>query len=310
MFLELRHLRTLAMIKECGNLASAAQRLHLTQSALSHQIKALEHYYEHQLFTRKSKPLHFTPLGNALLELAAEVLPKVEACERRLRHLSGGNQGRLHLAMECHSCFEWLMPTMDVFRCHWQLVEMDISVGFAFDPISALQTAQVDLVVTSDVQNLQDISYSALFDYQLLLAMHHDNPLAAKKTISASDLSAQTLITYPVETARLDVYRNLLQPNKVQVANRRTAELTAMILQLVASNRGVAALPSWVLSDYLERDYVTARPFAAQNGMWGTLYAAIRKSDQNLAYMQAFIKQAKITAFEVLTGIKSAKINN
>lgn len=302
MFLELRHLRTLAMIRECGNLAQAAQRLHQTQSALSHQIKALENYYDAQLFIRKSKPLRFTPLGQRLLQLADEVLPKVDNAEREMKHLSGGSQGRLHVAMECHSCFEWLMPTMDKFRDDWAEVEMDISVGFSFEPMAALNRGQVDLVVTSDPQDLQGVHFEPLFQYQALLAIDKNNPLSQLKTIAPEDLNDQTLITYPVETSRLDIYKHFLNPAGITPAGRRTAELTAMALQLVASGRGVAALPSWVLTEYLDKEYVVAKPFS-QGGQWGTLYAAVRKTDTELAYMQAFLDQAKRTAFKVLKDI-------
>lgn len=308
MFLELRHLRTLQMIRECGSLAAAAQRLHQTQSALSHQMKAIEHYYENQLFIRKSKPLRFTPLGDALLKLSDDILPKVEDTERELRHLIGGNQGRLHVAMECHSCFEWLMPTMDKFRQHWKSVEMDISVGFAFDPISALQRGQVDLVITSDTHDLQGVHFEPLFAYQAMLVMDKNSELAKKTSIEANDLRQQTLITYPVETNRLDIYRDLLNPAQMQPAHRRTAQLTAMILQLVASGRGVAALPNWVLTEYLDKEYITAKPFA-NGGQWGTLYAAIRSPDKDLAYMSAFLKQAQNTAFEVLHDIHPVPIS-
>lgn len=307
MFLELRHLRTLNMIRECGNLALAAQRLHQTQSALSHQIKAIENYYDAQLFIRKSKPLRFTPLGQRLLRLADDVLPSVESTERDMKHLSGGSQGRLHVAMECHSCFEWLMPTMDVFRNDWTDVEMDISVGFSFEPMAALNRGQVDLVVTSDPQDLQGVHFEPLFKYQALLAIDKNNVLANNKVISPSDLSDQTLITYPVETARLDIYKQFLNPAGISPAGRRTAELTAMALQLVASGRGVAALPSWVLTEYLDKEYVVARPFD-QGGQWGTLYAAVRKTDLELAFMQAFLNQAKETAFRVLHDIQSVTI--
>ena len=291
------------MIRECGNLALAAQRLHQTQSALSHQIKAIENYYDAQLFIRKSKPLRFTPLGQRLLRLADDVLPSVESAERDMKHLSGGSQGRLHVAMECHSCFEWLMPTMDVFRNDWTDVEMDISVGFSFEPMAALNRGQVDLVVTSDPQDLQGVHFEPLFKYQALLAIDKNNALVDKKIISPSDLGDQTLITYPVETARLDIYKHFLNPAGVSPAGRRTAELTAMALQLVASGRGVASLPSWVLTEYLDKEYVVARPFD-QGGQWGTLYAAVRKTDLDLAFMQAFLDRAKETAFRVLHEIQ------
>lgn len=303
MYLELRHLRTLVMLRQCKSLTTAADKLHQTQSALSHQLKGLEHYYDAPIFIRKSKPLRFTVLGEQLLALADEILPSVERSELILRQLGASARGRLHIAMECHSCFEWLMPTMDRYRQHWRDVELDISVGFAFEPMSALQRAEVDLVVSSDVQNLPDLKFVPLFGYETLLALDKNNPLCAKERIVAPDLANQTLITYPVDTARLDVYKDFMTPAGVSPAKRRSADLSAMALQLVASGRGVAALPNWVLASYLAKDYIEARAFSPP--LTATLYAVIRQSDRELAYISAFIEQAKETAAAVLTGIKA-----
>lgn len=304
MYLELRHLRTLAMLRQCKSLTTAAAKLHQTQSALSHQIKGLEHYYDAPIFIRKSKPLRFTVLGEQLLALADQVLPHVERSELMLRKLGGATHGRLHVAMECHSCFEWLMPTMDKYRQDWHDVEMDISVGFAFEPMAALLRGQVDLVVSSDWQDLPNIKFVPLFGYESLLALDKANPLCAKDLISPEDLSTQTLITYPVDTARLDVYKDFMLPAGISPAKRRTAELSAMALQLVASGRGVAALPNWILHSYLRQDYIEARGF--QPPLHATLYAVIRESDIEIAYIDAFIKQAKLTAQQVLVGISNA----
>ena len=305
MFLEIRHLRTLIALRESGNMAIAAQQLHQTQSALSHQVKGIESYYSAPLFIRKSKPLRFTALGEQLLQLADEVLPAIQSTEQALHQISGASRGRLHIAIECHGCFDWLIPTMDSYREQWSEVEMDISTGFTFEPIPALTRGRVDLVITSDPQELTDVVYEPLFCYQALLALANDHPLAHKKHIEPSDLSDQTLITYPVERKRLDVFNYFLEPASIEPAGQRTSELTIMILQLVASGRGVAALPNWVLTEYLKNDYVSARPLS-KNGLWSTLYAAVRRDDRGLAFVDAFIQRAQQTAFAQLQGIKPA----
>jgi LysR family transcriptional regulator for metE and metH len=305
MFLELRHLRTLVALRDAGNLAIAAQQLHQTQSALSHQIKAIESYYSAPLFIRKSKPLHFSPLGERLLQLADEILPAVQNAEQQVQQISGSSHGRLHIAIECHNCFDWLIPTMDAYRAQWNRVEMDISIGFTFEPIPALARGRVDLVITSDPQDLPDIVYEPLFRYEALLAMANDHPLTTRKYIEPRDLKDQTLISYPVEHKRLDIYSRFLDPAGIEPAAQRTSELTVMILQLIASRRGVGALPNWVLASYLDNHYITARPLAA-SGLWSTLYAAVRKADRQLAFVDAFLQRARETAFKVLAGIKPA----
>lgn len=305
MFLELRHLRTLIALRDCGNLAAAAQQLHQTQSALSHQIKAIEDYYSAPLFIRKSRPLRFTPLGERLLQLADAILPAVQSAEQDAQQISGASNGRLHIAIECHNCFDWLIPTMDAYRAQWSGVEMDISTGFTFEPIPALARGRVDLVITSDPLELPDIVYEPLFRYEALLAMANDHPLTGRKYIEPRDLEDQILITYPVEHRRLDIYDKFLDPAGVAPAGQRTSELTVMILQLIASRRGVGALPNWVLAEYLGNRYITARPLTP-SGLWSTLYAAVRRNDRQLAFVDAFLQRARETAFKVLSGIKPA----
>ena len=108
--IELRHLRTLVALRDTGSLVEAADRVFLTQSALSHQIKDLETRIGCSLFIRKTRPVRFTTAGKRLLKLADEALPLVHGTERDVARLAGGTSGRIFMAIECHSCFEWLLP--------------------------------------------------------------------------------------------------------------------------------------------------------------------------------------------------------
>lgn len=292
MIIELRHLRSLQAIDAAGSLALAAQQLHLTQSALSHQIKILEHYFDVVLFNRQNKPLKLTAAGQGLLELANSVLPQVESAEYRLKQTARGDAGRLHITIECHSCFEWLIPVLDDYRTRWPEVEVDIRLGTSFDPLPSLLQGEIDLVITSDQMPQKGLAYEALFEYQAMAVLANDHALAKKSRLHAEDFRQQTLITYPVPQNRLDVFRYFLTPAGVAPAQIRQSELTAMILQLVASRRGIAVLPDWVLSDYVAREYVSARPLG-KTGMQGTVYAAIRQREAETAYLQDFIKLAR-----------------
>ncbi|WP_069383168.1 LysR family transcriptional regulator [Halomonas caseinilytica] len=303
--LELRHLRTLVALRDAGSLVEAAERVHLTQSALSHQIKDLEERLGSPLFLRKTRPVTFTRAGLRLLALAEQVLPQVRMAERDLARLAGNEQGRLHMAIECHSCFQWLMPTVDHFRDHWPEVEVDIPGGHHFEPLPALAREQLDLVITADPQPLPGVHYEPLFRYEGLLAVSRQHSLAGKPHVTPEALACETLITYPVEHARLDVFTQFLDPAGVQPREIRTAELTIMMMQLVASGRGVCALPNWALTEYLERDYVKAVRLG-ERGVWSTLFAAIREDAREAPWMEDFLRTARETSFAVLEGIKPA----
>ena len=155
--LELRHLYTLTALLETGTLSAAATRVHLTQSALSHQIKQLEEHYGTSLFERKSQPLRLTPAGQRLHELALGVLAAVSTAERDIARLMQGRAGKLRIAVECHTCFEWLMPAMDVFRDHWPEVEMDLVSGFHSNPLGLLHENRAELVIVSEITATADV---------------------------------------------------------------------------------------------------------------------------------------------------------
>ncbi len=287
--LEFRHLRTIRAIVECGGLARAAERLNITQSALSHQVKNLEEQIGVELFVRRSKPMTLSAAGQRLLRLAEQVLPHVEAVEQDFAGIKSGKTGRLHIAIECHACFEWLFPVLEQFRRAWPEVDVDIRPGLQFQALPALQKEEVDLVVSSDPESLSGVEFAPLFDYEPVFLASSAHPLAAKPHIEAADFVGQTLITYPVDRPRLDVFSQLLTPAGIEPAAIRQVELTAVILLLVASNRGVAVLPDWVVREVrYNSDYVT-RPLTA-TGITRRLYAAVRETDAAKPFMSHVLR--------------------
>ncbi|SLN27791.1 HTH-type transcriptional regulator cbl [Roseovarius gaetbuli] len=292
MHIEFRHLKTIRAIHQAGGLAKAADLLHITQSALSHQIKGLEDQAGVELFVRRSKPLRLSAAGHRLLRVAEKILPEIEALEAEFEGLREGSAGRLHIAIECHACFEWLFPVLEAFRKTWGEVDVDIRPGLAFDALPALQKEEVDLVVSSDPEKLPGIIFKPLFDYEPVFVASSQHPLAQKPFVEAADFRDEVLITYPVDRSRLDVFTELLTPAKVEPRSIRQVELTAVILLLVASNRGVAVLPDWVVREVkTSTDYVT-RPLT-KNGVTKRLYAAIREDDADKPFMAHLLRLAR-----------------
>jgi len=292
MHIEFRHLRTIRAIHQAGGLARAAEVLHITQSALSHQIKGLEDQAGVELFVRRSKPLRLSAAGQRLLRLAEKILPEIEALEHEFEGLREGSAGRMHIAIECHACFEWLFPVLERFRKSWGEVDVDIRPGLAFDALPALQKEEVDLVVSSDPEHLAGVTFKPLFDYEPVFVASSQHPLANNAYVAAEDFRDQTLITYPVDRSRLDVFTELLTPAKVEPQAVRQVELTAVILLLVASNRGVAVLPDWVVREVrTSSDYVTRK--VTESGLTKRLYAAIRTADEDKPFMAHLIRLAR-----------------
>jgi LysR family transcriptional regulator for metE and metH len=301
MHIEFRHLKTIKAIHDTGGLARAADQLNMTQSALSHQIKGIEDQAGVELFVRRSKPLKLSAAGLKLLAAAEEILPRVAALEAEFEGLVQGKAGRMHIAIECHACFEWLLPVLEAFRKAWPDVDVDIRPGLAFDALPALRREEVDLVVSSDPEDIAGTDFTPLFDYEPVFVASSQHPLARKEVIEAEDLRGQTLITYPVERARLDVFSQLLTPAKVEPGAVRQVELTAVMLLLVASNRGVAVLPDWVVRQVrYNSDYVTRRLTAG--GITRRLYAATRSEDTARPYVAHLVRLARQEAVKLQRG--------
>ena len=301
--LELRHLRTLVALREAGNLSRAAQLLNLTQSALSHQLKFLEDHYGAELFERKSSPVQFGVVGQRLLRLADTVLPLIDEATRDTRSLVAGSAGQLRIAVECHTCFDWLMPSMDAFRQRWPEVELDIVSGFHADPVGLLHQDRADLAIVSDLdEDEANVAVHPLFSFEIVALLPNGHVLLNRPWLRPSDFAKHTLITYPVPDEMLDIVRQVLKPAGV-TPPRRTSELTVAMLQLVASGRGFAALPAWAVESYLKRGYV-AQQRIGKNGLTGKLYAVSRASLADKPFLADFVRLMRETSLLNLSGVQ------
>jgi LysR family transcriptional regulator for metE and metH len=286
--IEIRHLRSLIAIAETRRIAGAAERVHLTQSALSHQVRALEEHYGIRLFERARDGVRFTQAGEKLLAAARDVLGRIAEAEREVARLKGDTRGELRIALECHTCFDWLMPVMDEFRRRWPEVEVDLVAGFHPNPIELLGSGKADLVIGSRPLKARQYFVAPLFRFEIVLVIALEHRLRAKRFIDVKELVGETLITYPVPPQRIDLIREALEPAGLKL-QRRTAELTVAIVQLVASRRGIAALPNWGVKSYVEHDYVLAKRIG-RTGLWSELHAIVKRGDENRPYLADLVK--------------------
>lgn len=292
MHIEFRHLRTIRAIHATGGLARAAEVLNMTQSALSHQVKGLEEQAGVELFVRKVKPMRLSAAGLRMLRLAERVLPEIEALEAEFRALKSGKTGRLHIAMECHACFEWLLPVLEQFRRSWPEVDVDIRAGLAFDALPALAREEIDLVISSDPVRLDGIVFNPLFDYNPTFVCAATNPLSQNEFIAPEDFREQVLIHYPVARDKLDVFTEFLNPARIEPRAMRAVELTAVILMLVASDRGVAVMPDWVVAQVRGNPDFAVLPLGPQE-ITKRSYAATRAEDAIKPFIAHFLRLAR-----------------
>ncbi|WP_319380659.1 LysR family transcriptional regulator [Thiomicrorhabdus sp.] len=286
--LEIKHLKTLQLLAQTHSVNETAEALHMTQSALSHQIKQLEQQIGSQLFERKSKPIRFSPAGRLILQSADEILPKLQYAERQLKAMQQGEVGRLLIGVDCHTCFDWLLPLVRRYQEKWSGVDLDILNSHQSSPLLELEQQQLDLVITSDPVQNPHLSFIPLFSYELVAILPPKHPLESSPFLEADHFADETLITYPVDLKKLDLFKQLLLPSDIQPRQIRHSELTLMILQNVSLGRGVCVLPRWLFSNMSEFNHLTAKSIGKQ-GLWTKLYAAVLKENAAKAYIQDFV---------------------
>ncbi|MBL4672480.1 MAG: LysR family transcriptional regulator [Arenicella sp.] len=256
--LERHHLEILRQVKNHGSLTAAANQLCLTQSALSHTIKKLEHQLGTQVWFKEGRQIRLTAVGEHLLTTANRLLPLFEYAEHVVQQMAAGERGLVRLGMECHPCYQWLMKVVAQYLKHRPGVDIDVKQRFQFGGMNALFNYEIDLLVTPDPLQHKGVRFLPVFDYEQVLVVSQNHPFSKKRFVKPSDLSSQTLYTYPVEIDRLDIFTQFLLPKNCRPKKHKQIEATQMMLQLVAAERGVATLPMWLVKEYMATLPITA----------------------------------------------------
>ena len=290
--LERIHLAVLQEVEKQGSLTAAADKLCVTQSALSHSMKKLEQQLGTAIWLREGRSLRLTQAGQYLLAVAGRVLPQLDLAEERLRQFAQGERGTLRIGMECHPCYQWLLKVVSPYLAAWPDVDVDVKQKFQFGGIGALLGYEIDVLVTPDPLHKPGLRFEPVFDYEQVLVVARGHALAQAPYAKPGQLAQEVLITYPVATDRLDIYTQFLLPAGITPRRHKTIETTDIMLQMVASGRGLAALPRWLVQEYATRmDVVPVR--LGPKGIAKQIHLGMREADLAIDYVQDFISQAR-----------------
>lgn len=289
--LERIHLAIVQEVANQGSLTAAAAKLHLTQSALSHTVKKIEQQLGAEIWLREGRSLP-TQIGKYLLAVANRVLPQLTDAEERLQQYARGERGTLRIGMECHPCYQWLLKVVAPYLAEWPQVDVDVVQKFQFGGIGALFRFEIDLLVTPDPLFKPGLRFEPVFDYEQVLVVNSAHPLASAPYVKPQQLNPEVLITYPVATERLDIYNQFLMPAGITPRQHKTIETTDIMLQMVASGRGVAALPRWLVEEYVGKlDVIPVR--LGRQGIAKQIFLGARETDWDIDYLKAFIDLAR-----------------
>lgn len=290
--LDRSHLTIIQEVERLGSLTAAASALHLTQSALSHSMKKLETQLGTDIWLREGRSLRLTQAGQYLLAVANRVLPQLTLAESRLRQFAQGERGTLRIGMECHPCYQWLLKVVSPYLAAWPDVDVDVKQKFQFGGIGALFGYEIDMLVTPDPLYKPGLHFEPVFDYEQVLVVGPEHALRKEAFVKPEQLSEETLITYPVEIERLDIYTQFLLPAGISPRRHKPIETTDIMLQMVASGRGVAALPRWLVDENASRFKVSSVRLG-RKGIAKQIFLGIREMEAEIDYLRAFVDLAR-----------------
>jgi LysR family transcriptional regulator for metE and metH len=290
--LERIHLAIVREVDRTGSLTAAAAVLCLTQSALSHTMRKIEQQLGTPIWSREGRRLRLTQAGRYLLGVANRVLPQLAHAENTMQEYAQGQRGTLRIGMECHPCYQWLLKVVAPYLKRWPDVDVDVRQKFNFGGIAALFGHEIDMLVTPDPLHRPGLRFEPVFDYEQVLVVANRHPFADQAFIVPKQLCEETLITYPVEIERLDIYNQFLLPAGCAPKKHKTIETTDIMLEMVASGRGVAALPRWLADEYTSKLPI-AWVRLGRHGIAKQLFLGLREADGAVDYIEAFVALAR-----------------
>jgi len=284
--LEIRHLRLMEAIAEAGGLTRASDRLHLTQSALSHQLRDIETRLGVPLFLRLKRRMVPTPAGDRLLHSAREVLRQVRETEESIRREARRGEGLLRIAVECYTCYHWLPALLGPFHRVHPRVEVRIAAEETKRPVAALLEGRLDLALVGGPIRDPRLRTRPLFEDELVVVMPPGHPLAARPFVAAADFAAEPLFLYmgPEEST---VVQKVLAPAGVRPKRVTEVILTEAILELVRAGQGIAVLASWSVAPAVRAGRLAARPLT-RSGFLRRWHAARLKAAPEPDWLLAF----------------------
>lgn len=287
--MEIRHLRLIKAIVEEGSITKAIDKLHLTQSALSHQLKEAEYQLGTKIFLRTNKKLILTQAGEKLYQTAKEIIDKLSDTEREIKQLVYGEIGEIRISTECYSGYHWLPSVMKQFQQLYPNIDLKIVMEATHYPLQKLLANVLDIAIVSDPLKDNSIKYLELFQDEMMMVVSENHAWANKKFVVAEDFTNEHLLIHSLPLETVTVHQFLLAPANVSPKKITPLPLTEASIEMVKADMGVMSMANWALRPYLKDTNLKAVKIG-KNGLKRKHYVAIMNNRTYPQYFQHFIE--------------------
>jgi LysR family transcriptional regulator for metE and metH len=288
MNLEIRHLKLVAAVAETGSVTRAGNLLHLTQSALSHQLRDAEEQLGVLLFERKNAKMTLTSAGDRLLQTARTVLGELDRAESDIHKSGDIAKGLIRLSTQCHTAYHWFPSRLILFQRKFPGVEVQLVLEATNNPFEALLDGKLDLALVCDRIRNRKIRYTPLFEDDVLIVVPPKHRLASKNFAAPEDFASENILLYPPKSDST-LLMKILEPAGIQPRKIQEVLVTEVILEMVIGGLGIAALPRWAVGPQLASGALIGVPLQPPGYKWEWSVAQLRDTHPQ-AYVQEFIR--------------------
>jgi LysR family transcriptional regulator for metE and metH len=282
-------------IATSGSVTHAAGDLHLTQSAISHQLRGIEERLGTVLFLRLGKRMVLTAAGERVLATARRVLDDVRATEEDVRRLSASDAGLIRVCAQCNTGYHWLPPLLEIFRRRHPAVDVSLAVECTMRPVEALLEGRLDVAIITESVRHEHLNVRPLFEDEHAAIVAPDHPLATRAFVRLEDLAAERLLLYSSSPDDSFTIQRILRPGGVVPQRVSFVMLTEAILEMVKARLGISVMQTWAIEPALRAGEVRAVPITA-TGIKRQWSAATLKAAGRVAYIDAFIDLLAVRA--------------
>lgn len=286
--MELKYFRLIKTIAEEGSIANSSERLFLTQSALSHQLRDLEERLGFKVFHRTRNRWTLTEEGEELHRLANILLKSIEEGFQTIQQIKDGSKGTIRLSAECHSFFHDLPAFVQKMAVLYPEIQIDLSLGATHQTISQILSDELDIAIVTTEPATEVLTSMEVFKDEIFVLMHEEHPLHELDYIDASHFSEVHLIINSFPMENVSVYEHFLKPNRITPRKISAIPFTEVSLQMVKANMGIMCLPKWTLDSFkLPEDLIFKR--IGKYGLKRTHYLVVKEENRNKKHFEAFI---------------------
>lgn len=286
--MELKYYRLIKTIAEEGSIAKSSEKLFLTQSALSHQLRELEERLGFKVFHRKRNQWVLTSEGHELYNLSVKLFETIKNGFSKIEQIKEGSKGKIKLAVECQSFFPDLPGFIQKMGMLYPEIDISLDIGSRHEIITKINAEEVDIIMSTHRPLSDDLHSIEIYQDEVFAVVHKEHFFNENDYAAPSNFADVHLIINSFPLEGVAIYEHCLRAMNVTPRKISAIPFTELSLAMVAANLGVMCSPKWQLKRFKMQEDLRMKRIGP-NGVKRTHYMVVKKANLSKKYINNFI---------------------